>query len=640
MLTAIRERATGWIAWVIVTLLVIPFALWGINSYFEGGSEISVASVNGDDISIYTYQDDLSQQSRALSERLGSNFDPQLLETLGIRQRVLDNLINNRLLNQYTSDQNFRISDSQLSQMIQSEPAFQVDGKFDLAQYQAILSANRFSPQSFEQYQRVNEVVNQLSIGISDTAFVTDFDKSRLLALQDQQRTASYAVISTDQFIDQIEISDQEISQYYERNGERYMTEARIRVNYIELSNDALKELITLSEDQISSLYEETKGRYRTAENRRASHILISVPESAEEETRQEKLALANSLIERLNQGEDFSALAREFSNDPGSSSNGGDLGVIAREQMVKPFEDAVFSMQQGDINGPVQTQFGYHIIKLVELAPGQQQPLEEVRDLVAAEAKNIQAEDMFAELSESFKNLVFEDPDNLTTTADELDLPIKESDWFSLSVGQGVGAEILVRNAAFAEDVLTDNLVSPAIEIGFDKLIAIQKTEYEAETLKPLEEVKSDIVNSITRETVQAQVLEMGAQYLGEFDEGTRTWADWNAFISEKGLTGEQLTGKKQDVAPELALLANSIFSALTPESGIVTPGGVALANGDYALFILEQVTAGDPQNTDEAIAANVEARLDSRDGAEMYIQFRSHLRENADVTIYQDQL
>ncbi len=640
MLTAIRERATGWIAWVIVTLLVIPFALWGINSYFEGGSEVSVASVNGDDISIYTYQDDLSQQSQALSERLGSNFDPQLLETLGIRQRVLDNLINNRLLNQYTSDQNFRISDSQLSQMIQREPAFQVDGKFDLAQYQTILSANRFTPQSFEQYQRVNEVVNQLSVGISDTAFVTEFDKSRLLALQDQQRTASYAVISTDQFIDQVEIGDQAVSEYYERNGERYMNDARIRVNYIELSNDALNEVIVLTEDQITSLYEETKGRYRTAENRRASHILISVPESAEEEARQEKLALTNSLIERLNQGEDFSALAQAFSDDPGSSANGGDLGVIAREQMVKPFEDAVFSMQQGDINGPVQTQFGYHIIKLVELVPGQQQPLEEVRDLVAAEARNTQAEEMFAELSESFKNLVFEDPDNLTTTADELDLPIKESDWFSISSGQGIGVEALVRNAAFAEDVLTENLVSPAIEIGFDRLIAVQKTEYEAESLKPLEEVRSDIVDSITVETAQAQVLELGAQYLGEFDEGVKTRADWYAFISKKGLTEQQITGKKQDVAPELALLANNIYSASTPEGDTVTPGGVALANGDYALFVLEQVTAGDPQTADEALGANIESRLDSRDGAEMYYQFRSHLRENAEVIIYQDQL
>jgi peptidyl-prolyl cis-trans isomerase D len=640
MLTAIRERATGWIAWVIVTLLVIPFALWGINSYFEGGSEVSVASVNGDDISTYTYQEDLAQQSQALSERLGSNFDPQLLDTLGIRQRVLDNLINNQLLNQYTRDQNFRVSDNQLSQIIQSEPAFQVDGEFDLAQYQAILSANRFTPQSFEQYQRVNEVVNQLSVGISDTAFVTEFEKSRLLALQDQQRTASYAVISTDQFIDNIEISDQEISDYYQRNSERYMTEARIRVNYIELSNEALAELITLSEDQISSLYEETKGRYRTAENRRASHILISVPGSAEEEVRQEKLALANSLIERLNQGEDFSTLAQQFSDDPGSSANGGDLGVIAREQMVKPFEDAVFSMQKGDINGPVQTQFGYHIIKLVELVPGQQRPLADVRDLVVAEAKNIQAEEMFAEQSESFKNLVFEDPDNLTTTADELDLPVKESDWFSISSGQGIAAESLVRNAAFSGDVLTDNLVSPAIEIGFDRLIAIQKIEYEAESLKPLEEVSSKIVESITLETAQAQVLELGAQYLGEFDEDVKTRADWDAFVAEKGLTSEQLNGKKQDVASDLALLANRIYSASAPEAGSVTSGGVALANGNYALFILEQVTAGDPQVVDEAMGANVEARLDSRDGAEMYNQFISHLRENAKVTIYQDQL
>ena len=646
MLTAIRERATGWIAWVIVIILVIPFALWGVSSYFEGGIEVSVASVNGEDISTYTYQEDLSLQTRALSQRLGGNFDPELLNTLGIRQRVLDNLIDNRLLNQYADENGFRISDEQLAQLIQNEASFQIDGKFNLNQYQTILASNRFTPQSFEQYQRVNETVNQLSAGISETAFATEYDKQKLIALQDQRRTASYVVIGSDQLeaagieIDELKPEEKEISEYYDRNQERYLNQARIQVNYIELSAEALLGLAKPTEEEVALLYEETKGRYRTAESRRASHILVAVNATEDEDGKQEKLKLAEDLLERINQGEDFAALAEEFSEDPGSSGNGGDLGVVARDQMVKPFEDAVFSMEPGQTTGPVETQFGYHIIQLTELQEGEQQTLEDVRESVTEEAATIQAENLFADLAESFKNLVFEDPENLTTTADELDLPIQTSDWFTANAGTGVAQDSQVRTAAFSVDVLTDNLVSPAIEIGFDKLIAVQKLEYEPENFKELEEVKQQIIDTIEQEKIQAKILELGSDYLAELSAESKTKTQWETFVRSKELKIEPLAEKKQDIAPNLALLGDSVFSTVAPEEGTIVSGGVALSNGDYALFALEAVIPGDPVSVDEAVSSNLQARLESRDGSEMYAQFRAMLRDNAEVVIYHDQL
>ena len=640
MLTAIREKATGWLAWVIVILITIPFALWGINSYFEGGSEISVATVNGEDISVYSYQEDLSQQTRLLSERLGGNFDPELLNTLGIRQRVLDNLINNRLLYQYTATHNFRISDNQLTQLIQNYESFQVDGKFDLAQYQAILSANQFTPQSFEQYQRVNEAVNQLRIGVSESGFATDFESNRLLELLNQSRQASYAVVEAGNYIEGIDVGDSEIQTYYQRNLERYQNDARIKVNYIELSTAALMDVVSPSEQEIEELYEDTRGRYRTAESRRASHILINVAASASDEEKQEKLELAHDVLERADSGEDFAALAEQYSDDPGSSRNGGDLGIVARGQMVKPFEDAVYSMMQGDIQGPVESRFGFHIIKLTELREGEQQSLEEVRAVVSNEVQQIQAENLFADLAESFKNLVFEDPDNITTAADELDLPVQVSEWFTQVNGSGVAADAQVRRAAFSEDVLTDNLVSAAVEIGFDKLIAVQKLEYEPVTPMTLESVKAEIIASIKLEKSQQKVLELGSGYLTELENmELSAWA-WGEFVSSKGLVSEKLPQQKMDAPPALADLASAIFASPRPGQGEVTTGGVALCDSGYAIYMIEKVTNANPGDVDDAQKTSLTERLLTREGAEAYNRFATLLRDQAEIVVYDNQL
>jgi peptidyl-prolyl cis-trans isomerase D len=307
---------------------------------------------------------------------------------------------------------------------------------------------------------------------------------------------------------------------------------------------------------------------------------------------------------------------------------------------MVKPFEDAVFSMQSGESRGPIETRFGYHIIQLTELQAGEQQSLEEVRQIVTEESATLQADTLFSDLAESFKNLVFEDPENLTTAADELDLSILSSDWFTANNGDGVAKEAAVRNAAFSEDVLTDNLISPAISIGFDKLIAVKKSEYESVTHKPLEEVRGDIEQSIKDEVIQSRILELGSSYLAEMDKGAKTQSDWESYILGKGLKIERLSGKKQDIPAELSVLGNSVFASVPPEQGKVETGGVALANGNYALFALENMVLADPTLAVEGASSNILARLESRDGAEMFLQFQELLREKAEVVIYEDQL
>ena len=640
MLTVIRERATGWIAWAIVILITIPFALWGINSYFEGGSEISVAAVNGEEITLYAYQEELQARTQLMRERLGESFNPEVVNAFGLKRSVLDNMINSQLLQQYTKDNNFRISDDQLGAMIQGIEVFQVDGKFNLQQYRSVLEANRYTLQSFEQAQRASETINQLRTGIIDTAFVTSDELERVLALQEQTRIVKYALIEAESFNDQVEVSDQEVGDYYSENLEDFMTEAKVKVNYIELGIAGLSEGLSPAEEEISALYEETKGRYRSAESRRASHILIAVDADAAAEDRQEKLRQAEEILGQARSGADFVGLVEQYSEDPGSMNNGGDLGVIALGQMVKPFEDAVYAMNEGDIEGLVETRFGYHIISLTELREEKQQPLSEVRDQVEAELRKARAEDVFVELAESFKNLVFEYPDDISVTAEGLGLPVQTSDWFTENSGQGVAEEAKVRTAAFSEDVLIDNLISPAIEIGFDQLVAVQKHEYEPVVQRKLEEVREGVLATIRNEKSRQQVLSTGAEYLSTLEGMHPASGDWDAFAEEKELVISDLPERRNEISFELSALAESVYASPRPQDGEIKIGGVPLDNGNYALYRISAVKDGNPDDVDETVRADMSQRLVKRDGGELYLGFSAILRENAEVAIFEDQL
>ncbi len=640
MLTAIRERATGWIAWVIVILITIPFALWGINSYFQGGSVTATATVNGVDITNTAYQQALAGQRRALADRLGSDFDPALLDSPGIKRRVLDGLIDNQLLHQFTREQNFSIPDSQLTRLIQEFPEFQQDGRFSQELYVELLGANRLSPQGFEQSQRLNGMVNQLQAGINDSAFLTEMERDRLLVLQEQTRTVEYALLKADQYVDEFVISADQVHAYYDKYNEHYLTDARIKVDYIELSVESLSALIEPSEEEIAALYGDTKERYAQAESRRASHILISVGQSDSADEKREKRNLVNDILAQARDGGDFALLASLHSDDPGSKEKGGDLGIIAKGQMVKPFEDAVFAMREGEITGPVESQFGYHIIKLTGLSAGSQQPLEAVREQVEVEAKRIQAERQFAELAESFKNLAFEAPDNLKTIADELDLTIRLSDWFTAAQGSGVASDASVRRAAFAEDVLNENLVSPAIEIGFDKLVALQKSEYEPTQPKSVESVRDEIMAVVKAEKSRAKVLENGSDLLAELESMPPSKLSWQQFVAGQNLEVESFSGKKSAFPADLIMLADAAFALAAPAAGEVRFAGLVLNSGDYALISLEKVVQGDLADINDAQRTSVQQQLLARDGSVLFGQFLAFLRDNAEIIISQDQL
>jgi len=300
MLTAIKQRATGWVAWAIVILITIPFALWGINSYFEGGTEVSVASVNGQDLPLYRYQDSLQNRAQVLRQQLGDSFDPDMLESLQIRRSVLDSIIDQTIMDQYILEQRFRISDEQLNRTIHNAEIFQVDGQFDPVQYRSILAANRYTPQQYEDVERVSQAAGQVRLGIVNSAFALDTEVDRLLAIQQQQREIQYALLEARKFAEVIEVSEDEVRDYYDNNAEDFATPARMKVRFVELDVESLSSVMEPDDQQIAGFYEENRGRYQTPESRRVRHIVSAWKVAGTGEGSGGKVVVGKSLVERL----------------------------------------------------------------------------------------------------------------------------------------------------------------------------------------------------------------------------------------------------------------------------------------------------------------------------------------------------
>ena len=507
MLTEIRDRATGWIAWIIVFIISIPFALWGVNEYFSGGTSLNIAIVNGQEITQQEYRYALEERRSMARRVLGAQFDPDMVNSREFRNAVVDDLILRQLLDQDADQAGYRVSDEDLAEFIATTPRFQTNGQFDPAMYQQQLLAQGFSKVGYEAYLRREFVLQQLRDGLGNSSFVTRRDQEDFLKLAQEKRVFDYASIEPDSYIANIEVSEEDVNERYQENQETYQSPEMIKVEYVQLSVDDLAQSVEVTDEDVERYFADNKGLYKTPEQRVASHILITVSEDADEATVQEALEKAKDLADRANAGEDFAELAKAHSEDPGSAATGGDLGMIETGLMVKPFEDKLFSLQEGEISEPVKTRYGFHVIKLTELIPETGKELFEVRDEIEAEEKKNKAEEIFVDRAESFRNIVFEQPESLDAVVEELGLELQVTEWFTRDLGTGIAQSGIVRDSAFSDDVYLDNLNSEAIELDIDTLIALRKQEIRAAAVKPLEEVRAEIEDTLKQQRARERV-------------------------------------------------------------------------------------------------------------------------------------
>ncbi len=589
MLQAIREKAQGWIAWAIVILISIPFALFGIQQYLGVSADPVVASVDGTDITVRQLERRVREFRETMRQRMGSAFRADIFSDKLLKPRVLQAMLDETLLRQAAKDWGMRVSDEQVAAYIRSLSGLQSGGKFDMRLYEATVRNQGLTKVGFEALVREEMVRAQQQSGIRDTTIVTHSDLSEQVRLGEQRREVRYARIPADGFLDAAAVSDEEARQYYERSQRDYQVPERVKLAWIQLEVKALADDVSVDEETLRQYFEDHRSEFVAEQERRVRHILIPV-EGDENKVRQK----VEKLVEQLRQGADFPALAKEYSRDPGSAADGGDLGWVNRGVMVKPFEEVVFAAKPGEITGPVKTEFGYHIIEVTDVRGGAEAGFEQVRDKVEAAYRHAQAEEIYYERLERLANLAYETPDSLVPVAEALGLEVKNSDWITRNGGDSLPLAIdspKVVSVAFSDEVLGEGNNSDVIELAPTRAVVVRVEEHEEATVRPFDEVKEQVRQAAARAQAADEAHAEGEKRLAELRAG----GDLEELVKARGWDLKQArVGRRGDKDTPVEVV-RAVFEAACPVDGRSTYDGVVSADGDYFLIAVDQVIDGD---------------------------------------------
>ncbi len=439
MLQSIRHHAQGWIAGVIVGLIILTFALFGVNSYLSEAGSVDIAVINGKPVSLGRYQVAFNNYRRQIQSVLGDQVNVSELNQDVLKKEALEQLIVAELLVQLGKDEGMRISDAQVAASIRAFDAFQRDGQFAQDLYERRTRDIGLSIDGFEAQMREDLLNEQLRLGIANSNFITPAQVALLTRIEKQTRDIGYSIISSKDFLDQVEVTDDKLEAYYKDNLDQYRTEEKVKLAYIELSLNTISDALEFTEEDLKSYYDTHQSEFTVAEQRSANHILVHVPNEASDEEQQAAREKADDLLKQAREGADFEELARTHSDDVGSKAEGGATGFFARGFMVPGFDEVVFEMQPGQISEPVRTSFGFHIIRLNEIKEGGIEPFADIKDKVEAAYKQSKAQEEFYAMAEELSNLSFENPDSLQPASDAVGLPIQTTDYFSVKGGEGI---------------------------------------------------------------------------------------------------------------------------------------------------------------------------------------------------------
>lgn len=600
MLQQIRDRTSGLVAGFIVAIIVIPFAFFGIDSFSGGGGDPVVAKVGGQKIRESQFRAAYDQRYRQLQALMGENFRSDLFDQTKFREAVLQDLTQEAMLRQHTEESGYRANDAVLFRTISSIPAFQTDGKFDSKLYLDRLSMQGQTPARFESQLRDSVELDQLRSAVVDSAFVVPKQAQANYKLATQTRALSYLVFDPARYADQISIADDEVKARYEQDKSRYMAPERLKLAYVELALDRMPQVQEPADDVLKVLYDAEKAsRFTTQEERKARHILVSF--GADKGAAKKKI---EDLAARLKGGADFATLARESSDDTGSRAEGGDLGWVRRGQMVESFEKKLYDLKAGEVSAPVETEFGWHLIRVDEIKPSVVRTLDEpaVRAELVELYRNRERQKRYQESLERLETLAFETPGSLEPVAEALGLQVQTTDWFQRTGGTGLLANAAVRDAAFSHEVLTDGENSKPLQTGENTVVVIRKAEYEAPRQRTFEEVAAEVRAQLRDEAAKARARADAAEALKAAQNGTpleQVAQSSGVELRSPGLVGR--VGSSEDVR-----LIEALFKMPRPAAGAASFREIELSTGGIAVAMLGAVNEStyDPQQAAEETA------------------------------------
>lgn len=637
MIQFIRDHAQGVISWIIIVLVTIPFALWGVNEYFQGGSELPVAKVGKRPVSAQEFQQVYQRELGLRRQMLGDDFLAQ--NETAIKRAVLEGLVNSEVMIQAARKAGFRLDDARLGREIRAIPQFQRDGKFDPELYDRVLRGAGLAREQFEDNMRRDLLTAQLTSGVTATALVTGHELDRWLRLNGQKRKIGFYRLKAEDYADRVTPAEAEINRYYEDNLERFAVPERARAEYLELSRDELKKRVKVDDEILRRQYEEQAANFTVGEERRARHILIKVAQDAASAEADAARTRAEGLRARIVAGESFAALAREYSDDKGSAQEGGELGFFGRGVMVGPFEETVFAMKKGDVSAPVRTPFGWHVIELEDVKPGSRRSFGEVRATLEEEYRKTQVEEQMFDLMENLTNLTYEHSDSLKPAAEGLGLTIQTTGLFSRDQGEGVAANEAFRLAAFGEDVIEGGNNSEVIQFDDGRAVVLRIIEKQPATHRPLGEVRDAIRHELVRQGTQRLTEEAGKALRERLERGDGVEAIVREFPAASWNAPVLLGREEADVPTEVL---DAAFAMPRPPQGQGRPAvdGISLGGGDYAVIALYEVVDGDLAAITDAERNAQRGELERRDAQRDGADLAAFLRARTKVSLFEDRL
>lgn len=602
MLQAINDRIKGWLGGLVIIMITIPFAFWGIESYLGGGGKQFAAIVDGEEIPVHQFDNAYSNQLARLNQQFGSALP---LTNEQIKTRVLDQLINALVLESNSYASGYRVSDANLKQNIAA--LFTRDGKFDRDYFENVVASNGMTISQYETRLRSELRVVQKQNALIASSILTDEEARRLAELQQQERKIRQITYKIDPDSADIAVTDQEIEDYYNANADRYMTAETVAVEYVEVTSDDIAETITVDEQRLFERYEAFKQTLLAKQERKARHILLQLG-TADDKSKEALMPKIEEIQQKLKDGESFEDLAREFSEDPGSAKQGGDLGWVATGEMVKPFEDALFEMEVGEISGVVETQFGMHLIKLDDIRTPELPSFDEKRAEFERDLKQDVISSMFYDISENMAVTAYENPDSLDAVVDAVNKPVQKTEAFTRDSGTGIASNQKFRTAAFSPAVIRDGMNSDIIEITPSHVAVLRLLKHEPAARKPLEQVRADIDKTLREKAAHSAAMAAAVEAKNEIMGGAAA----DTVLAENQTVEGPVTIKRTDLKDLDIMVVNTAFRMLRPEEGKPTVQVVNMASGDIALLLLDEVISPEEITQDQIDAVKEQRRVD----------------------------
>lgn len=625
MLQTIHDKAKGWIAYAIVGFISIPFALFGINSYMEGGATKAAAVVNGEEVPAQEVQQELArirQQFGQMANQLGDD---------SLKTMALNNVVNQVLLRQKAKEEGYRASTEDVATAIAEISVFQKDGQFDKATYESFLASQRRNQLAFEQQMRDDLTNGQFREGVQATAFATKAQMEQYQTLRNQKRELELFTVKAASFEPQVQVTDEQITKYYDEHKSQFMTEEKVKVAYIDLNLDALAKTVNVDEAGLQAFYDEHKDRYLAPETRNTSHILVAVADPAQDAEAKKKI---DALYADIQAGKkSFEEAAKTDSDDKATAELAGVVGDVAIGSWDPDFEKAVFAAEVNKLSEPVKTGAGYELIRVNSIKPAVQKTYEEVKAQVEQDYRRAEADKLFMDGAEKLQTVAYEQSGDLSPAAKAVNANIQESAWLTRTKGDGVLADPKLLAAAFSDEVLKEGKNSELIQVSETQAIVLRSSSQEPAAQKPLEEVKPEITAILKAQGARQLASQKGDELLAQAK--TSGWAALDASGLGKAEAIEkpgfiQRTGSS--LAPEVLAKA---FTMPHPAKDQLNWDKVVLANGDYTVISLKAVEEG--ANTLEENSAQIYGNVN---GARELEAAMEDLRARSEIELHPENI